>query len=197
MREPFTYEQKDAMGPTRFSGHVWFYFNERDFVITAPPKCGSSSIKQYVWMHEIENQVSTPLHNDVKKMRCDKFAVVRNPLDRFASLWKSKCRDRMPVRSNAVHGMSPYELIQHINDGNKDVHWTPQHQLLEGIDVELIALPHFSDWWRNKGCGELGTFNETAGEMFADKEIQEWVSDFYAKDYELYSLSLVLPAANI
>lgn len=202
MREPFTYEQKDAMGPTRFSGHVWFYFNEWDFVITAPPKCGSSSIKQYVWMHEIDDRVSTPLHSDVKKMHCDKFAVVRNPLDRFASLWKSKCRDKMPVRNNAVHGMSPRALMEHIASGGRDVHWTPQYKLSKGLDVKLIALPNLNSWWAANGYGELGVFNKTSGTMEMDETIREWIRDFYAEDYELYtkalnSFELVLPTANV
>ena len=76
--------------------------------------------------------------------------AVREPLSRFGSLWRDKCYDRPPRVIDYVKGMSPDQLMDHIEDfpfGNG--HWVPQwYYTLPGIKLvkydklqEFLGLP--------------------------------------------------------
>lgn len=64
------------------------------------------------------------------------FMAVRDPVDRFASLWRNKCRDgdpNMPV----LKGMSPRKLLRTIRKNpSGNTHWIPQAVLYRpGVEV--------------------------------------------------------------
>ena len=171
-------------------GWGWFIIPEWNITIAAPPKCGSSSLKQFFYMHEM-NSVRMIEHNEVNR-NSNVFFVVRNPEDRFASLWKSKCRDNAPILDKRVYGMSPNELVKHIIDGNSDVHWTPQIKILGNIEAKLIPLEKLNEWWANRGYGDLGRFNKTEGDVELGADILEWIKEHYAEDHALYKKALDL-----
>jgi len=172
------------MGSTKFSGQIRFYFREWNFVIAVPTKCGTSAIKQFIWMHEADAEPVSL--NEMRSLSCEKYAVIRNPYDRFASLWKSKCRDKMPIRDKSIHGLAPRELMTHISSGKKDVHWTPQVEFFRGVEgIKLIPLENLNSWWES--YGKLEAFNSTDGDMPMDEAIDVWLQEFYAEDFILYS----------
>jgi len=188
MRNPLTYEDIET-GKAQRTGHGWLHFKEWDMAIIAPPKSGSSSLKQFIWMHELGDSVQKiSCHIGVNHLRCKKYAVVRNPYERFASLWKSKCRDKMPIRDASIHGLSPRALAAYISSGKKDPHWATQSELIgDTTDVELIPLEKLNEWWKGQGYGELIVFNSTEGEMQMNEMIHTWLCQFYAEDFILYS----------
>ena len=180
-KEPLTYNDHNKV---KFSlGHRWYYFDDWGFTIMAPPKCGSTAIKQFIYMHELGDSVKFLKQFEVQGKA---YVVVRNPFHRFTSLWKSKCRDKAPLRNKRVHGMTPEELMDYIEDGAKDVHFTPQITLLGNINATLIPLESLNWWWHQSGFGSLGKFNVTEGEAEIGDELKQRVITFYADDLELY-----------
>jgi len=173
--------KKDA----RYKGYGWFYVPSWNICIVAAPKAGSSSLKAFMSDNDIECKYIK--HNEAKKLSCEKFAVIRNPISRFASLWKSKCRDKAPIVDDDVHGLSPRALVAHISSGKKDVHWTPQAELFKDIDVTLIPLENLNDWWEARGYGKLEVVNETTGKMPMNEVIHQWLCNYYAEDFILYA----------
>lgn len=172
----------------RLRGYGWLYIPEWQFTIAAPPKGGSSSLKRFADNSDLEYKYIP--HN---KVRGKAYFVVRDPYDRFASLWKSKCRDKRAIAKNEVHGMSPKELMHYIIAGNKDVHWTKQVDLIGKLEVELISLDNLNDWWKEKGYGVLEVFNDTTGEMPVDEEVSNWIREHYAEDFALVSKASGVP----
>lgn len=167
----------------QYRGYGWFKIPAWDVTIAAPPKGGSSSLKQFMWMNEIE--CSYVAHNEVDNYNL--FFVVRNPVSRFYCLWRSKCRDRENIRHKEIHGMLPMELLNYIKSGKKDVHWTPQVDLIGNLKPTLIPLECLTQWWLNNGYGELGVFNKTTAEISELDINPKRIIDFYSKDMELYT----------
>ena len=185
MREEFTYTHKDYQKYK--TSHTWFYFKKWGFSLLAPPKCGSSSIKQFIWMNELEDSVMLiKQHQSTGEI----YVVVRNPIDRFASLWRSKCRDKNNLAHKEVHGMSPVELMDYIESGAKDVHWTQQTEMIRGLTPTLIPMEYLSVWWKQRGFGELGKFNATVGDVDIDDELLCRIASYYSEDCELYTKAL-------
>ena len=87
-----------------------------------------------------------------------------------------------------MHGLSPRALVAHISSGKKDVHWTPQADLIRGMEnVNLIPLENLNAWWASRGYGELEVVNATDGDMPMNQAIHQWICDYYAEDFILYS----------
>lgn len=185
MREPFSYNNPEHSTKQiiRYN-RTWFYFPRWKLSLLTPAKCGSSSVKQFIWMNEIEDEIKRIHHHEVTG---EIFSTVREPVSRFCSLWKSKARDKANLRDTGIYGMSPDELMTHIESGRKDVHWTPQSNMLVNLDVTLIPLPTFSDWWSQRGYGELGKYNATEGEIEISNDLRERILTFYADDVILYN----------
>ncbi len=163
-----------------FRGYGWFHVPRWNITIAAPPKGGSSSLKQFMWINEIE--CSYIPHNQVKGIS---FFVIRDPVSRFCSLWRSKCRDHGNIRhKHILYGMSPSELMDYIKSDAKDVHWTPQVKLIGTLAPILIPLEQLNSWWSESGYGKLQAFNTTEGSVDIDPKR---IVDFYAKDMELYT----------
>ena len=51
MREPLTLDTVPTA--EHKLGHWWYKFHDWDFTILAPPKCGSTAIKQFIHINEI------------------------------------------------------------------------------------------------------------------------------------------------
>lgn len=168
----------------QFQGWGWFYVPEWNLSIAAPPKAGSSSLKRFFTNNDIDCMYLK--HSNVPESS-DKFFVVRNPFDRFASLWRSKCRDKRNIKDKDVYGMSPRALVAHISSGKKDIHWTKQSDLIGNKEVTLIPLEKLNDWWRDNGYGELEVYNKTSGTMQTNQLIHEWLCNHYAEDFMLYT----------
>lgn len=183
MRDPLTLEsRKDAKH--KLGGQWWYMFRDWDFTIFAPPKCGSTAIKQFIYMHELDDRVLSLRQN---KVVGDLYFVIRDPLSRFCSLWKNKCRDEAYIGDAwPIAGMSPTELMDYIESGVKNVHWTPQYKMMGSLTPILIPLELFGFWWKQSGLGELGVFNSTEGEVDIDDELKERILAHFAKDLELY-----------
>ena len=186
MREPLTYKDYDKVKHRR--GFYWFYFCDWDFYIMAPPKVASTTLKQFVWMHEIEESVHLLKQHQVPKTD-NVYVIVRHPLDRFRSLWRSKCNDGYPSDRTVkaqIFGKTPTELMDYIESGAPNVHSTPQHRMLGDHKPTLIPLEMLGYWWKQSGYGEIGKYNTTEGEVDIDDELRERILTFYADDVTLY-----------
>ena len=169
----------------KFAGYGWFYVPSWNLSIGAPAKAGSSSLKHHMTVSDVDCKYI--LQKQIPKSS-DVYFVVRDPYERFMSLWKSKCRDERAIADKDVHGLSPHALMAHISSGKRDVHWTPQANLIKGLqNVNLIPLENLNEWWSDRGYGELEIVNPTEGGMEIDETIRAWLRDFYAEDFILYS----------
>ena len=113
----------------------WFYFQKENISIGLALKCGTASIKQFVWMNEAADNITSI---EPREITGDAYFVVRHPLDRFCSLWKSKCRDNQSsAYKETLADMSPVELMDHIEAGARDPHWTPQGKVLNWCSQDV------------------------------------------------------------
>ena len=188
MRPPLTYDSPDHPRITnpgrRVHSYGWFYNRPRNFSFAAAAKCGTASIKQFIWMNEQEETFVAIQDHQVGGPT---YFVVRHPLDRFCSLWRGKCRDKGRSRHrDTIKEMSPTELMDYVETGIKDVHWTPQVDLLNEHEADLIPLEMLGFWWKQSGLGSLGNFNTTDGDVEISDELKERILTYYAEDLELY-----------
>jgi hypothetical protein len=188
MREPLTYDNPNHPRFTepghRIHSYGWFYNRLLNFTLGATAKCGTASIKQFIWMNEQEEEFF-PIKD--KNVGGNVYFVVRYPLDRFCSLWRSKCRDSgRSLHRDALKEMSPNELMDYIESGVKDAHWNPQVDLLNEHDAKLIPLELLGFWWKQSGLGELGNFNTSEGDVEIDDKLMKRILTYYADDLELY-----------
>ncbi len=194
MRDPITPDihdeakRKFGFADNQNITHIWYYFKDYEFIVMAPPKCGSSSIRQFIWMNEIEDRIIVLKHHQV--FGDEIYAIIRDPISRFCSLWRSKCRDEEIIRDKRIHGMSLSELMTHIEGGAKDAHWTQQSKIIGNLNPVLIRLEHLNEWWSANMHGELGTFNSTEGNTEISNELKSRILTFYADDLELYQKAL-------
>jgi hypothetical protein len=110
---------------------LWFY--HKGIWLCAPPKCGGTSLyrsalditcaDQRATFFEAQQKVKFHSPDGVGRPA---FMAVRDPIERFMSLWRDKCRngdDNLPK----LKWMNPDELLTVIeNDWLGDPHWAPQ-----------------------------------------------------------------------
>ena len=183
-KKKFAYTPRQVHG--FWSGWGWFVVPDWNLTIAAPPKAGSSSLKKFFYESEMDNVTMIP-HHEVNP-NSEIYFVVRDPLTRFESLWRGKCRDRDNISDRRVYGMQPKQLMEHILAGQRDIHWTLQTTLLYqlGSNATLIPLDMLGWWWKQSKLGKLEKFNTTDGEMDMDDELREQILTFYADDLTLY-----------
>ena len=182
MKPPYTRTSyKPRLRDGMWAGWGYFVVPQWNLTIAAPPKAGSSTLKQFFYMNEIDCT-----YVPHKEVRGPLYFVVRHPLDRFVSLWKGKCRDKRSIARREVHGMTLEELMDYIESGATDVHWTPQTKLVGDLDATFIPLESLNWWWHQSGLGSLGTFNTTEGDIEVSDDLRQRVLSFYADDIELY-----------
>jgi hypothetical protein len=112
---------------------LWFLFGGR--FVCAPPKCGGTSL--YRAALNIGDDVTDRHVFSVARTRTEFYSpdevigkpavmALRDPVSRFASLWRDKCRNTDENRP-ALAGLSPEELMSLIEDQPEaDSHWLPQ-----------------------------------------------------------------------
>jgi len=175
----------------RWGGWGWMHVPEWDMTIAAPPKAGSTTLKDFVWQNNIECDYIP--FNRVNRNK-DVFFVVRDPISRFKSLWRDKCAVRHRTGKRYIQwalleGCLPEELMTAIENGQRDVHITPQTEILGDMQATLIPLHKLNTWWSDRGYGDLESANTNKtvddGTEFNDALIQR-VETFYATDVELY-----------
>lgn len=171
-----------------WSGWGWFVVPDWNITIAAPPKAGSSSLKKFFYESEMDNVKMVPRYQ--VNPNSEIFFVVRNPLDRFISLWRGKCRDKDNIKDRRVYGMEPNQLMDHIEAGNRDVHWAFQITLLDGLDANLIRLENLNNWFTDCEYGELPKFNTTDGDVEIDDGLKKRILTHYADDLALYERAL-------
>lgn len=162
----------------RHRGYGWYHIPQWDITIATPPKAGSSSLKNFMWENKIECS-----YIPQKLVKGPTFFVIRDPVSRFCSLWRDKCRDQTNIIDRNIYGMTPQELLTHIQHNN-DVHWTPQYKLFGNLSPTIIPLERLNDWWEEQGYGTLNQSNMTSGSVDINPKK---IVDYYWKDMELYT----------
>lgn len=179
-------EAKHIFGATPHDrvANSWYHFKTHNFTIMAPPKAGQSTIRQFIWINEMDDQViAAKQHQAVG----DVYVIVRDPVSRFCSLWRSKCRDKGGILDKRIYGMTPVELMNHLESGARDIHWTPQYELLGKLEPTLIPLKMLGWWWKQSGLGSLGKYNATVGDVEIDDSLRKRILTFYADDVILHN----------
>lgn len=172
---------------TMFGG--WFQVRPRVYACV-PAKCGSQSLKLaafgYNRLKQILDERRRRLRNggfdigpftpwEVAKFQGRKILGVREPVDRFGSLWRDKCLNVGKTHhriARVVGGMKPAELIEYIARAPFfDSHWFPQSvylvpdvtvvpndMILETLELEHVrhnARPHSSEPMPEKRIREI------------------------------------------
>jgi len=117
---------------------VWLQY--KDTAIGACPKIGSSTVYA---SHDGLNYVRTR-----KPTAARKVFLTRNPIDRFVSLYQQKVVEggKIAGLGTQLDGMSPEEFFK-LTLAHDNHHWTPQVELLDGVDAELVPLIMLDGWW--------------------------------------------------
>ena len=196
---------KLEMGVRRAWG--WYELPDWNITIGAPLKCGSTTIKHFIFINDVPFY-----HVTHSQVRGDVYFVVRHPVDRFMSLWRQKCRDDSqyiqwgaPINGEPKIGKpnysrktwdilsnaTPEELMDYIEAENSEPQWTPQTKILGKLDATCIPLENLSDWWTDRGYGDLESarINSTSGTEVLSDDLTQRILTFYAKDVELYNKS--------
>lgn len=158
----------------------WWTVPEWRYTLCTPPRCGSSTILNYLADEGI--LAYRPPSRDPGRW----IMIVRDPVDRFVSLWKQKCRDGVMLtvgdEESPIAGMTPKELITFIETTDiKDPHWASLTELEGGHSSETL---HYSRI--NKLLGTTPTmYNKSEGDLALDAEVERRVREWYADDYGL------------
>ena len=163
----------------------WWTIPKWNMTICLPPRCGSSTV-----LHYLVNEGIFALRPARASGRM--IMVVRDPVSRFKSLWKSKCRDEEGLwiddeeNRNVTHdirGMTPEELITLIeNDTDPDAHWAKLVDIEAGLSTHTVRLKDLSEFL---GIPREENMNVTEGVVKLDKKTEARVKAWYADDYEL------------
>ena len=123
----------------------WFIVN--DVFVCAPPKCGGTALYRAalgIGKEVPDRHVFSTAFNRTEFFTPDEavasgrkaLLAVRDPVSRFGSLWRDKCRDGDENMPNLA-GLSPNDLMDLIS-GSPDAnnHWMPQSvHYREGAEV--------------------------------------------------------------
>lgn len=137
--------------------NLWFAHDGVAYCL--PPKCGGTALYRKVFLVPEEvadgDVFSFVLKDTTFKPRhvvtSYRMAVlgVRDPVERFKSLWRNKCRDGDPNMAYLT-GMTPDMLLDYIEGRSyADSHWAPQsHYYAPGASV----VPHTTllNWFGTK-----------------------------------------------
>lgn len=110
---------------------LWFHVN--GIWLCAPPKCGGTMLYRSVLgikcadhRATFSEAVALTEFRGPDAIGRPAFLAVRDPVERFMSMWRDKCRDgddNLP----ALRGLSPDGLLTLIEgDWLGDAHWAPQ-----------------------------------------------------------------------
>lgn len=179
----------------RWGGLGWFVIPQWNIIIGAAAKVGTCTVKDFMQGNNIECTY-VPHHMVINN---SVHFIVRDPISRFKSLWRNKCRDghggtytentRYPTW-RTLHHATPDELMDFIEAGNTDAHWMNQTKVLGQLQATLIPLETLDEWWEAQGFGDLRPYraNTTVRDdtEFSDALIKR-IETFYADDIKLYN----------
>lgn len=134
----------------------WCYFDEWNCCICFPQKNGGNAFRKKLktlkrWESpkmayhiEVFSELQkcghgpfTPKEADIFYPNIPHYLAVRHPLDRFKSLWRNKCRDRVG-HPKEIYGLSPDELMDFI-ERNSNSHWMSQSMY---VTTKTIPVRH-------------------------------------------------------
>ncbi len=133
--------------------------------------------------HEAHKRIPRKFH---------RVAIVRDPVERFASLWRCQIRDKITgilgdLNFSVIR--TPEDLIQAVHNhplGN--VHWSHQHLFLKNAH-EIVRFEDFPAWWVNH-FGEEGPVlqhvNTTQGQTDIVEATASRVRNHYEQDQRIY-----------
>jgi hypothetical protein len=158
----------------------WLIVNDLAIAVLVMPKCGAQTVYsaiakrlgvdlrrpafiaqeisgcEFVWAQQLE-----------QRFDLERICITRDPVDRFKSLWKNKCRDGTTGIPSELYGVSPDELLDAIVTmpyGNP--HWSPQADWEYGLSHQLVPIDQFHNWWGD----DIEIWNETKGDVLVDED---------------------------
>lgn len=179
-------------------GSVWTYLKDYDCTYGVPPKNASSSFYEALRRHyKLKRSKGLQYEPNEKVERVSHpvgaraFFIVRHPIDRFESLWRSKCRDghgKAGGHEEELYGLTPEELLAYIQ-ANDDPHWRKQVVLYgnqEREDIILVPVERFADHFGRVTGIEMWHQNPTHGLCPMSLELEDAVRQHYKHDLLLY-----------
>src|SRR3990167_398564 len=179
----------------------WHIVPKWDVALGAAAKCGSTMLATLVQGHH-RIPVADARHGrecwSVIPAGMYRVAIVRNPVDRFASLYANiQQLKREPANFyKQLEGLSPWdcfdELIQLSPDLTYEFHFQPQHLCLgpgEKID-RFVRLEHFTNLWANnapapaRGATPLQINESMPVEI--DEKTEDRICNRYREDLALW-----------
>lgn len=161
----------------------WLTDKHRHIAYGVPPKNGCNSIRKILNGHMEAVRIES------RHMKNFKYIVfiVRHPVDRFLSLWRSKCRDC--EGDLAVDGMSQEELFTYIKTAIPDDHWHHQALLIRPYQdrAEVVRMENMPAWWARIIGTDYPHEHRTAPDDSISAELRAKVCDHYRHDLELYN----------
>ena len=184
---------------------LWFYLADEDACVCVPHKNGGQAFREKLctlrhWdiprtvvgiMIQLKELGHGPFTaREIAALYPDKrhYLSIRNPVSRFASLWRNKCRDGNSAMDSIV-GMTPDELMDHIeNYSEADMHWLKQSVYLTST---TICVPY------RKLFNYLGWEYESKNSTVSNGEDMpiDRILEFYADDYLLWEEACCTPIA--
>lgn len=185
----------------RLGWSPWVNLQQFDITYGVPPKNASSSFFEALRRHyDLKRTKGVQFVDNPHVCKSpiplyEAFFVVRHPLDRFESLWRSKCRDgHGTIGGHPVRGLTPEELFAYIQEHPEDdPHWRRQTSLLgnvEGPQPILLPVDHFAEHFLSKTGIEMWQQNPTHGECPMTLELMTDVMEHYEADLFLYERSI-------
>lgn len=192
----------------------WICVKDWKVAIGVAPKCGTRSILHAMmdWLQpgiSYESAKAAPSkwrRNDLgetyARFRCNEIhkvrslnvptvGIARDPVDRFASLWRCQVRDGLAGIAPRLLDKNPrrlFDLIQARPLAN--VHWIPQDLFLVNADT-VVRLERLDEWWTEFFAGmsrmpALKHLNSTAGDTSIDEDLADAIREHYAADVKIY-----------
>ena len=161
----------------------WLTDNSGKIAFGVPFKNGCNSIRKA--LNGNQDAVRINWHY-MKKNFPHMVFVVRHPVERFKSLWRSKCRDH--ESGPGVERLGKEELFARIQAGPVDEHWQRQVELIaEFPDAELVRLEDMPAWWSENMGGDYPHEHITKPDDDFAPDLVARVLEYYADDVRLYN----------
>lgn len=167
-----------------FRTNSWVYCSNWDLIVGVAPKCGKTAIHEI--MKKNTSGVWHPNGEDAYKVW-----IVREPVSRFKSLWRDKCRNKTQLWGDEedapLADMSPEDLMDFIETTNlTDPHWTTQWSQCGAVPDKVLPLEHLAKWWDERGLPKMKKMNRTRGEVNLSPKLLLRIRTYYSDDVILY-----------
>lgn len=166
----------------------WFNYYTQRIALCIPQKCGISTAKQTKYECNCRR-------TGYPEPRFKRYQVVRDPVDRFVSFYLNKIVERKVthmIDQDVLDCTSPEELFEIIQARpHGDTHWCPQWEFPNGekcTPIPLSALNLLINRHHNRSEAKKPQISQ---------KLTLQLREHYAKDVELYELSLQTPTDNL